>query len=225
MSGSELYDLQPVAEIEVRGLRNRYRRPGIGAPLAAKTRPLPGVVQVVPVPPLMRVPLTAVVRIDAPLAGLRTGDLHGHLDLFASLDTEIGRDRRPCDSARIRADRVAGGVARGVAVLEAGAADLSGQRDRRAQGERALRAAPLPARADSGRVRARHGLEPGALGRHGQRPDRRRASCASATRTGSSPTTRAIRSRTPAISSATRSRRRSLARTRTAPIPVCATWS
>ena len=88
MSGSELYDLQPVAEIEVRGLRNRYRWPGIGAPLAAKTRPLPGVEQVVPVPPLMRVPLTAVIRIDSPLAGLRAGDLHGRLDLFASLDTE-----------------------------------------------------------------------------------------------------------------------------------------
>ena len=39
--------------------------------------------------------------------------------------------------------------------------------------------------------------------------------CAIATRTGSSPTTRAIRSRTPAISSAKRSRRRSLAPTRT----------
>jgi len=95
MSGSELYDLQPVAEIEVRGLRNRYRRPGIGAPLAAKTRPLPGVAQVVPVPPLMRVPLTAVLRIDSPLASLRTGDFHGRFDLYASLDTESTEvDRR-----------------------------------------------------------------------------------------------------------------------------------
>jgi pimeloyl-ACP methyl ester carboxylesterase len=34
------------------------------------------------------VPLTAVLRIDSPLAGLRTGDLHGRLDLNASLDTE-----------------------------------------------------------------------------------------------------------------------------------------
>src|SRR5262245_50074761 len=33
MNGMEFYDLQPVAEIEIRGLRNRYRRPGIGAPL------------------------------------------------------------------------------------------------------------------------------------------------------------------------------------------------
>jgi pimeloyl-ACP methyl ester carboxylesterase len=88
MNGTELYDLQPVAEIEVQGLRNRYRRPGIGAPLAAKTRPLPGVVQVVPVGPLVRVPLSAVLIIDSPLAGIRTGDLSARLDLLPSLDTE-----------------------------------------------------------------------------------------------------------------------------------------
>jgi len=87
MDGAELYDLQPVAEIEVRGLRNRYRNPGIGAPLAAKTRPLPGVVQAVPVASVVRVPLTAVLIIDSPLAGLRTGDLSGHMELLASMDT------------------------------------------------------------------------------------------------------------------------------------------
>jgi len=88
MGGMELYDLQPVAELEIRGLRNRYRQPGIGAPLAAKMRPLPGVVPVVPVGSKGQVPLTAVVRIDSPLEGLRTGDLHGRLELFASLDTD-----------------------------------------------------------------------------------------------------------------------------------------
>jgi len=88
MSGTELYDLQPVAEIQVQGLRNRYRRPGIGAPLAAKTRPLPGIVQVVPVGPLVRVPLTAVVIIESPLASIRSGELSARLELLASLDTE-----------------------------------------------------------------------------------------------------------------------------------------
>ncbi|HXJ37576.1 MAG TPA: hypothetical protein VMS22_26405 [Candidatus Eisenbacteria bacterium] len=87
MDGAQLYDLQPVTEIEVRGLRNRYRRPGIGAPLAAKTRPLPGVVPVVPVGPLVRIPLTGVLIIDSPLAGLRTGDLSGRMELLAGLDT------------------------------------------------------------------------------------------------------------------------------------------
>ena len=87
MSGMELYDLEPVAEIEVQGLRNRYRHPGIGAPLAARIRPLPDVVQVVPVGPLVRVPLTGVVIIDSPLAGIRTGELSARFELLG-LDTE-----------------------------------------------------------------------------------------------------------------------------------------
>ncbi len=88
LNGSELYDFEPVAEIAVEGLRNRYRRAGIGAPLAAKTRPLQGLVPVVPVGPVVRVPLSAVLIIDSPLAGIRTGDLTGRLELFAELDTE-----------------------------------------------------------------------------------------------------------------------------------------
>jgi pimeloyl-ACP methyl ester carboxylesterase len=88
MEGSELYDLRPVAEIEVRGLRNRYRRPGIGAPLAAKTRPLGGAEPVVPIPPAVLMPLTAFARLDAPLEGLRSGKLHARVELYESLETE-----------------------------------------------------------------------------------------------------------------------------------------
>ena len=86
VNGSELYDLQPVAELEVRGLRNRYRQPGIGAPLAAKTRPLPGVVQPIEVAPNVRLPVTAVLLIDSPLAGIRSGDLHARLEILSSLE-------------------------------------------------------------------------------------------------------------------------------------------
>jgi pimeloyl-ACP methyl ester carboxylesterase len=89
MDGSELYDLRPVAEIEVRGLRNRYRQPGIGAPLAAKTRPLGDATPVVPIPPAVLVPLTALVRIDSPLEGLRKGDLHARVELYESFETEL----------------------------------------------------------------------------------------------------------------------------------------
>src|SRR5262249_42270451 len=36
----ELHGFVPTAELEVRGLGMRYRRPGIGAPLAASVRPI-----------------------------------------------------------------------------------------------------------------------------------------------------------------------------------------
>jgi len=88
LDGSTLYDFRPVAELEVRGLRNRYRRPGIGAPLAAKSRPLPGVEPVIPVGAAVSVPLTAVVVFDSPLAGLRSGNVRGRLELLASLEVE-----------------------------------------------------------------------------------------------------------------------------------------
>ncbi len=86
VNGSELYDLQPVAELEVRGIRNRYRQPGLGAPLAAKTRPIPGVVQPIAVPAAVRLPVTALLLIDSPLAGIRTGDLHGRLEVISGLE-------------------------------------------------------------------------------------------------------------------------------------------
>ena len=38
--GYRMVDFVPVAELEVRGLRNRYRTPGIGAPLAASLEPM-----------------------------------------------------------------------------------------------------------------------------------------------------------------------------------------
>ena len=101
MGGSELYDLLPVAELTVNGLRNRYRRPGIGSPLAAKTRPLPGVEPVVAVGSGVRVPVTAVLQIDSPLAGIRSGALHGRMELYASLDTksvEIGGRSIPLEA-------------------------------------------------------------------------------------------------------------------------------
>ena len=39
-AGYRLKDFIPAADVEVRGLRNRYRTPGIGAPLAASIEPV-----------------------------------------------------------------------------------------------------------------------------------------------------------------------------------------
>jgi len=95
-NGAEFYELLPVAELEVKGLRNRYRQPGIGAPLASKTRPLPGVIQPITVAPAARTPVTAVVLLDSPIAGIRAGEIHGRLDLVPTLDTTtVEIDGRP----------------------------------------------------------------------------------------------------------------------------------
>ncbi len=95
-SGTELYNLQPVAELMVKGMQNRYRQPGIGAPLAAKTRPLPGVVPPIHVPETARLPVTAVIIFDAPLAGLRARTLHGRLAMVSTLETTtVEIDGRP----------------------------------------------------------------------------------------------------------------------------------
>ena len=88
VGGSELYDLRPITEIKVTGIRNRYRNPGIGAPLAARARPLPGEAFVVPLDESHLVPLTAVVVIEDPIAGLRSGDLHARVEIFTSQATD-----------------------------------------------------------------------------------------------------------------------------------------
>lgn len=75
----------PVAELEVRGLRNRYRRSGIGAPLAAKTQPLdaahPGKSLV---GQKVQVPSTLVLHLEKPRSQLAQQSLHARLDLYTA---------------------------------------------------------------------------------------------------------------------------------------------
>jgi hypothetical protein len=67
----QLVHLVPVAELEVTGLPTRYRRSGIGAPLAASTEPLPTVERSTDiVDPNLKVSVTALLRIE---------DARGHL--------------------------------------------------------------------------------------------------------------------------------------------------
>ena len=60
-SGFRIKDFIPAADIEVRGLRNRYRTPGIGAALAASIEPLEGEAgkQSLRIPPRLKIPVTA----------------------------------------------------------------------------------------------------------------------------------------------------------------------
>ena len=89
LGGYAIESFHPVAELEVKGLRNRYRRPGIGAPLAAKLVPTPASAdEPVPVAKAVRLPLTAVLHVAAPLAQLRSGEVRGRLELLPSLDVD-----------------------------------------------------------------------------------------------------------------------------------------
>ena len=86
-AGYQLTHFVPTADLAVRGLRNRYRRPGIGAPLAAslaETSAAPSAVGAGRIPPRLKVPVTALLRFTAPRRSLATGVLHGQLELYAA---------------------------------------------------------------------------------------------------------------------------------------------
>jgi pimeloyl-ACP methyl ester carboxylesterase len=82
----ELEEFVDVAELEVRGLRNRYRRPGIGAPLAAtavREDDEQEDLATVRVGERVTLPVTLFLRIESPRQGLREGHLRGRLVFYA----------------------------------------------------------------------------------------------------------------------------------------------
>ena len=97
-AGRRLDEFFPASRIHVRGLRNRYRRAGLGAALVARLAPVEGVVppRYSRVPPLRKVPVTVFLRLDRVREGFATGQLRGALELY-SMDTasEIVVEGRP----------------------------------------------------------------------------------------------------------------------------------
>ena len=81
-AGYRMIEFVPVAELEVRGLRNRYRRPGLGAPLAASLetagggRRIPGVDHI---SSAVRVAATALVLFDGGMTRLAGDSVAGRL--------------------------------------------------------------------------------------------------------------------------------------------------
>jgi pimeloyl-ACP methyl ester carboxylesterase len=71
----------PAAELQVHGLRNRYRRPGLGAPLAAAIAPMDAV-EGFQVAPNLTVPVTAVLLIEDARQRLAEGRLNAKLELY-----------------------------------------------------------------------------------------------------------------------------------------------
>ncbi|MGA9723190.1 MAG: hypothetical protein WBQ86_12095 [Candidatus Binatus sp.] len=80
--GNHLTKFVSLADLEVRGLRNTYRRPGIGAALSARVQPTPGNPGSPWIPPNAKVPITAFVRFDNPRLAMSNGRLHGTVELY-----------------------------------------------------------------------------------------------------------------------------------------------
>lgn len=82
----KLVDFVQAAEFDVRGLRNRYRWPGIGAPLAATAQIREGVT--IPaysrIPPKIKVAVTAFLRIENAEEGLKAGKVMASLELYTT---------------------------------------------------------------------------------------------------------------------------------------------
>jgi len=86
--GFRMIRFVPVAEFEVRGLRNRYRQPGIGAPLAAELTPTGEGAGAEAarkrIPPRIRVPVTAFVRFEGVEDGIASGTVRGRVELYSA---------------------------------------------------------------------------------------------------------------------------------------------
>jgi hypothetical protein len=83
-AGYRFTDFVAASDIEVRGLRNRYRIPGVGAPLAASLEPLSELAnkQHSRIPPKLKVPVTGFLRLDDPRGALASGKLTGKLEFY-----------------------------------------------------------------------------------------------------------------------------------------------
>jgi pimeloyl-ACP methyl ester carboxylesterase len=79
----------PVAlrDVEIRGLRNRYRRAGIGAALGAQVEAIPGSEADQWIPPNAKVPVTALLRFEDVGASLNRAVVNGSLELYDADDS------------------------------------------------------------------------------------------------------------------------------------------
>ncbi|HSI53028.1 MAG TPA: alpha/beta fold hydrolase [Ramlibacter sp.] len=90
-AGYRLKRFVPVGYFNVRGLRNRYRQPGVGAPLVAEVEPAGSGAEAQAarkrIPERAKVPATVFMRIKDPLKGVLDGYLSANLELYTTDDT------------------------------------------------------------------------------------------------------------------------------------------
>jgi hypothetical protein len=80
--GNHLTKFVSIADLEVRGLRNTYRKAGIGAALSARVQPSPNNPASRWIPPTAKVPITTFVRFDDPRLAMSNGHLHGTVEIY-----------------------------------------------------------------------------------------------------------------------------------------------
>jgi pimeloyl-ACP methyl ester carboxylesterase len=84
-----LVNFYPAAEVEVVGFENRYRYPGVGAPLAAGMQPIdPNEPMRDFIGPHIHVPLTAFLRLPSPRAQVAGESLSGELELHPATEQQ-----------------------------------------------------------------------------------------------------------------------------------------
>jgi pimeloyl-ACP methyl ester carboxylesterase len=86
--GLQMNRFVSVGEFSIRGLRNRFRHPGIGAALAAEVSqdgsgPEADIARKY-IPKRVKVPVTAFVRLEDVSEGIATGQLRGRIELYPS---------------------------------------------------------------------------------------------------------------------------------------------
>jgi hypothetical protein len=99
--GSHLTKFVSLADLKVRGLRNTYRTPGIGAALSARVEPTSGSPASRWIPVTAKVPITAFVRFDNPRLAMSNGHLRGTVELYDDDRTaavQIGSHSVPLES-------------------------------------------------------------------------------------------------------------------------------
>jgi pimeloyl-ACP methyl ester carboxylesterase len=84
--GYRVTHLMSLADEKVRGLRNRYRRAGIGAALVARVEPAPGSEGDPWLPRNAKVPITAFVRLSDPAPSIARGAVSGKLEVYDADD-------------------------------------------------------------------------------------------------------------------------------------------
>ena len=82
-AGRDLVEFVPVAELRVRGLRARHRRPGIGAPLAARAAPTDATETTDYLGSNARTSVTVLLRIEDARRQLGQPELRGSLEVYS----------------------------------------------------------------------------------------------------------------------------------------------